>query len=215
MVFWGYAGILFRIPVFFLILHKKEMIDNLNQQIEALIFASEVPITYDVLKTCIDTTFEIDCSNDDLIISIEQIRKKYQHESYAFELAEISGGFAFLTKALYFDVVATLLKLNSKKKLSQAAIETLAITAYKQPISKSELESIRGVSCDYSIQKLLEKELVEIKGRSETPGKPLLYGTTLKFMDYFGIKSMSDLPKTKDFKEPEQEIGTTIADETI
>jgi segregation and condensation protein B len=189
------------------------MIENLNQQVEALIFASEQPITYEVLKHCIDITFEIDCSSDDLIISIEQIRKKYQDESYAFELAELSGGFAFLTKSVYFDVVASLLKLNSKKKLSQAAIETLAITAYKQPISKSELESIRGVSCDYSIQKLLEKELVEIKGRSETPGKPLLYGTTSKFMDYFGIKSMNDLPKTKDFKEPEQEIGTTIVEE--
>jgi segregation and condensation protein B len=79
--------------------------------------------------------------------------------------------------------------------------------SYKQPVSKTELENIRGVSCDYSIQKLLEKELVTILGRAETPGRPLLYGTTEKFMDYFGIKSLKDLPKPKDFRTPDSEVG--------
>jgi len=86
-------------------------------------------------------------------------------------------------------------------------METLAIIAYKQPVTKSELEEIRGVSCDYALQKLLEKELVLITGRSESPGRPLLYGTSDKFMDYMGIRSLNDLPRPKDFKETENVIG--------
>jgi len=107
------------------------------------------------------------------------------------------------------------LRQTTKKRLSQAALETLSIIAYKQPVSKNELEQIRGVSCDYSIQKLLEKELIEIAGRSEAPGRPLLYRSSQKFMDYFGLKSLRDLPKTKDFKEPESEIGEPTAIEEI
>ena len=103
------------------------------------------------------------------------------------------------------------LRQATKKRLSQAAMETMAIVAYKQPVSKSELEEIRGVSCDYAIQKLLEKELVIISGRSEGPGRPLLYGTSDKFMDYMGINSLNDLPKPKDFKEAENSIGDTPA----
>ncbi|HEX5626122.1 MAG TPA: SMC-Scp complex subunit ScpB, partial [Saprospiraceae bacterium] len=88
-----------------------------------------------------------------------------------------------------------------------AAMESLAIIAYKQPISKSEVEQIRGVNSDHSIQKLMEKELIEIVGRSEGPGKPILLGTSQRFMEYFGLKSMADLPKLKDFATAEQAIG--------
>ena len=97
--------------------------------------------------------------------------------------------------------------MTTKRRLSRSALETLSIVAYKQPVTKSDLEKIRGVSCDYSLQKLLEKELITITGRSEAPGRPLLYATSDKFMDYFGLKSLKDLPKPKDFKEPESEIG--------
>ena len=103
--------------------------------------------------------------------------------------------------------MGTYLRQTTKKRLSQAALETLAIIAYKQPIAKNALEQIRGVSCDYALQKLLEKELIAIAGRSEGIGKPLLYATSEKFMDYFGIKSLQDLPKLKDFKEIENTIG--------
>ena len=91
--------------------------------------------------------------------------------------------------------------------MSTSALETLAIVAYKQPITKSEVEQIRGVNCDYAIQKLLEKELIEIKGKADTVGKPLIYGTNDKFMDYFGINSLNDLPTPKDFRQEENEIG--------
>ena len=86
-------------------------------------------------------------------------------------------------------------------------LETLSIIAYKQPLTKGDVEQIRGVSCDYSLQKLLEKELIEIKGKSEGIGRPLIYGTSQKFMDYFGINSILDLPQPKDFSQPEHHIG--------
>ena len=123
------------------------------------------------------------------------------------ELVEIAGGYQFLTKGAYHNTVAIHLKQTTKKRLSQAALETLALIAYKQPVIKSELEEIRGVSCDYALQKLLEKELVFIAGRSDGPGRPLLYGTTDKFMDYLGINNIQDLPKPKDFKEIENTVG--------
>ena len=139
--------------------------------------------------------------------AIGHIRAQFQHDDFAFELIEIAGGYQFLTKGAYHNTVAVHLKQTTKKRLSQAAIETLAIVAYKQPVSKSELEEIRGVNCDYALQKLLEKELVMITGRSEGPGRPLLYGTSEKFMDYMGINSLQDLPKLKDFKEVENTVG--------
>ena len=146
--------------------------------------------------------------------AIDALIEKYQSEEFAIEMVEISNGFRFMTKGAYYNTVATYLKQSTKKKLSKAALETLSIIAYKQPVIKSELEKIRGVSCDYSIQKLLEKELIEIEGRSDGPGRPLLYATSEKFMDYFGLKSIEDLPKTKDIATPENSIGEeTIVEE--
>ena len=103
------------------------------------------------------------------------------------------------------------LKLKSKKSLSRAALETISIIAYKQPLSKLEIEQIRGVNSDYAVSKLLEKELIAITGRSDKPGRPLLYGTSAKFMDYFGINSINDLPKLADFKPENNEIGEPVS----
>ena len=122
-------------------------------------------------------------------------------------MLEIAEGYQFLTKGAYHNTVGTLLKQKTRKRLSRAALETLAIVAYKQPVSKSEIEKIRGVNSDYALQKLLEKELVSIVGRSEGPGKPLLYGAGDKFMNYFGLKSIKDLPQPKEFKDPDNLIG--------
>ena len=123
------------------------------------------------------------------------------------ELVKSGGGYQFLTKPAYQASIGILLKQQSKKRLSNSALETLSIIAYKQPVTKSEAEQIRGVSCDYSIQKLLEKELIEIKGKSEGVGRPLLYGTSQKFMDYFGINDLKELPTPKDFSTEENSIG--------
>ena len=109
-----------------------------------------------------------------------------------------------MTKPEYHDIIGTWLKNQSNKKLSTASLETLSIIAYKQPVTKSEIEAIRGVNADYTVQKLLEKELCEIIGRDEGPGRPLLYGTTDKFMNYFGLKDITDLPKLKEIENDEE-----------
>lgn len=181
--------------------------DFLKQHIEALIFAAPSAIPFAEIQSVLQESFQTEVSTEIIELALEQIRSTFLQEQFAFELVEIAGGYQFLTKGAFHNTVSIHLKQTTKKRLSQAALETLAITAYKQPVSRSELEEIRGVNCDYALQKLLEKELVVIVGRSEGPGRPLLYGTTEKFMDYMGIKSLKDLPKTKDFKEVENAIG--------
>jgi segregation and condensation protein B len=188
----------------------------LKQHLEALIFASPQPVALAELKAVVDEALQADVSEGELLAALERTFEQYRGEAYAFELVEIAGGYQFMTKGAYHNTVAIHLKQTTKKRLSQAALETLALVAYKQPVSKSELEEIRGVSCDYALHKLLEKELVMITGRSDTPGRPLLYATTDKFMDYLGLKTLADLPKPKDFKEVENSIGEApAAEETL
>jgi segregation and condensation protein B len=188
----------------------------LKQHLEALIFASPQPVALAELKAVVDEALQADVSEAELLAALERTFEQYRGEAYAFELVEIAGGYQFMTKGAYHNTVAIHLKQTTKKRLSQAALETLALVAYKQPVSKSELEEIRGVSCDYALHKLLEKELVMITGRSDTPGRPLLYATTDKFMDYLGLKTLADLPKPKDFKEVENSIGEApAAEETL
>ncbi len=187
---------------------KQLIMNHLAQHIESLIFVSESPVTRKELKSCLEETFAAEVHHTDLDLGLTQVIDKYKSEIYSFEIAEISGGYQFLTKGAYHNTVGTYLKQKNKRKLSKSAMETLAIIAYKQPVTKSEIEKIRGVSCDYTIQKLLEKELVAIAGRSEVPGRPLLYVTSDRFMNYFGINSIKDLPKLKEFKPADSEIGT-------
>ena len=151
--------------------------------------------------------FEADVPEKDITSALEQIQEKYAAEEFPFEVAKTGGGYQFLTKPSYQSSIGILLKQRSKKRLSTSALETLSIIAYKQPVTKSEMEQIRGVNCDYSVQKLLEKELIEIKGKSDSLGRPLLYGTSDRFMDYFGINDLKDLPTPKDFATEENEIG--------
>jgi len=181
--------------------------DQLAQHIESIVFVSESPISFKEIKSCLEETFETKFKKPALEKAIEELKEKYQAAHFSFEFLEIAGGFQFLTKPAFHNSVGTLLRQNNKRRLSKAALETLSIIAYKQPVVKSEMEKIRGVSCDYSVQKLLEKELIAIVGRSEAPGRPLMYGTSDKFMDYFGLKNLEDMPKPKDFKEPDNEIG--------
>jgi segregation and condensation protein B len=145
---------------------------------------------------------------EDVTSAVAALQEKYISDEFSFSIDHVGGGYQFLTKPSYQVGISILLKQRSKKKLSTSAVETIAIIAYKQPISKSLIEQIRGVNCDYAIQKLLEKELIEIKGKAETAGRPLLYGTSSKFMEYFGINSLKDLPQPKDFATEENSIGT-------
>ncbi len=191
--------------------------DHLEQHIESLIFTSDSPITVDEIRNCLKDSFDTKFKKGPIEKALVGLQEKYQQAHFSFELIEIAGGFQFLTKTSYHNTVGTYLKQKTKKRLSKAALETLSIIAYKQPVIKSEMEKIRGVSCDYAVQKLLEKELVSIVGRGDGPGKPLQYGTSTKFMDYFGLKNIEDLPQPKDFREPDNEIGekAPIDEDTI
>lgn len=151
--------------------------------------------------------FEANVPEKDIKQAIHLIKEKYSEDEYSFEISHTSGGYQFLTKPAYQASIGILLKQQSKKRLSTSALETLSIIAYKQPVTKGQMEQIRGVNCDYSVQKLLEKGLIEIKGKSDNIGRPLLYGTTGQFMEYFGINEISELPTLKDFGTEENVIG--------
>ncbi|MEI8279372.1 MAG: SMC-Scp complex subunit ScpB [Bacteroidota bacterium] len=174
-------------------------IEQLMPHVEALIFASERPLTQMEMIEMLGQALEEIIEGERISTCVDAIREKYEAEYYPFQLREIGGGYQFLTKTAYHKTVLQLNGDKHIKKLSAAAMETLAIIAYKQPITKSEIEYIRGVSADYSMQKLLEKELIVITGRNENAvGKPLLYATSKNFMDYLGINNPGELPQLKD-----------------
>ena len=184
--------------------------------IEALVFASDKPLTALEVTEYVNNALgfiEDRASLDQVEFAIEGIKEKYDSEFYAFELKQSGGGWQFLTKPEYHKTVALINGDKFIKKLSTASLETLAIIAYKQPITKSEIESIRGVNCDYAVQKLLEKDLVIISGRNEDAvGKPLIYATSKSFMDYFGINSADELPKISEVLMEQFEKATSVSD---
>lgn len=196
-------------------MHRQQVVTTLTNiimtepelYIEALIFASEQGIRIEEIIYCLQATAERDFTVDEIKGYLKQIQQKYSDDNFAIELVNISNGYQFLTKKNYHPVISLLQLQRSKKKLSQAALETLAIIAYKQPVTKIEVEQIRGVNCDYSIQKLLEKELIAIIGKSESVGKPILYGTSPLFMDYFGINNIQELPHIKELTDNSVSIG--------
>jgi segregation and condensation protein B len=185
--------------------------------IEALIFASDKPLAISELVELVNSALgfiEDRATEEQVEAAVHAVKEKYDAEFYAFGLVESGGGWQFLTKPEFHKTIAQLNGDKFLKKLSVASIETLSIIAYKQPVTKSEIELIRGVNCDYAVQKLLEKELVVISGRKEDAvGKPLLYSTSKNFMDYFGINSASDLPKIKEVLDNEIVEATRIEKE--
>jgi len=175
--------------------------------IESLIFTSSKPLHINDISQTLSVHFDTKIKEEDLLKSLEGLKEKYKDPKYSFEIIEIANGFQFMTKGAYYPVVGQFLKLESKKKLSRSALETLAIISYKQPMTRSQIEAIRGVNCDYAVQKLLDKELIVMTGRAEGPGRPLLYGTTEKFMNHFGLKNLKELPQLKEFELEENSIG--------
>ena len=151
--------------------------------------------------------FEAEVPAKDIAKALATIDEKFSQEQFSFELVRSGGGYQFLTKPAYQASISIMLKQQSKRRLSTSALETLSIIAYKQPVTRLEMEQIRGVNCDYSVHRLLDKGLIEIKGKAETVGRPILYGTSDQFMDYFGINDIAELPTPKDFTHPENEIG--------
>ncbi len=195
-------------------------ISTLIQHIEALIFASDKPLTTSEITELLNNAFSIFDEKIELEkveTAVQGIVEKYSAEFYPFEVKLSGGGWQFLTKKEFHKTVAQLNGDKFIKKLSAAAMETLSIVAYKQPVTKGEIESIRGVNADYAVQRLLEKELIVISGRNEKqPGQPILYSTSNNFMDYFGINSAADLPSIKEvladqFIEPTQIRNTEFS----
>ena len=177
-------------------------IEQLMPHVEALVFASERPLTQIEMTEILGQALETVIESERIATCLDAIKEKYDAEYYPFQLKEIGGGYQFLTKKAFHKTVIQLNGDKHIKKLSTAAMETLSIIAYKQPITKSEIEYIRGVSADFSIQKLLEKELIVISGRNEDMvGKPLIYNTSKNFMDYLGINSPAQLPQLKDITD--------------
>ena len=185
--------------------------------IEALIFASDKPLANNDILELLNTALafiEDRATADQVEAAVQAIQEKYDSEFYAFEVVQSGGGWQFLTKQEFHKTIAQLNGDKFLKKLSSAAIETLSIIAYKQPVTKSEIELIRGVNCDYAVQKLLEKDLVVIAGRREdSVGKPLIYTTSKSFMDYFGINSPNDLPQIREVLAQEIIEATQVSKE--
>ncbi len=147
--------------------------------------------------------------------AVELLNTSYESSGRAFRLIEIAGGYQFSTRAEYSEYVARLFKEKSRRRLSGAALESLAIIAYKQPVSKNDIENIRGVNCDEVLKSLLEKNLVTITGRAESVGRPLLYGTTIDFLRHFGLPRIQDLPRPREIDElmKEESVRATTLEE--
>lgn len=192
-------------------------IEQLMLEVEALIFGSDKPlhltdITAIMVQGREENTEEI---KDKIQSTLQAIVEKYAADFYPFEVKQIGGGYQFLSKQEYYPTLAKLNGEKYTKKLSTAAMETLAIIAYKQPITKGDIEHIRGVNSDYSVQKLLEKELVVISGRQEDMvGKPLLYTTSKSFMDYLGLNTLEELPRLSEIITSEM-MDPTSAQEAL
>jgi segregation and condensation protein B len=147
--------------------------------------------------------------------AVEQLNAQLEETVRPYRIVEIAGGYQFATRSEYAEYVSRLFKEKSRRRLSGASLETLAIIAYKQPVSKQDVENIRGVNCDEVLKSLLEKNLITITGRSESVGRPLLYGTTTEFLRHFGLHSVSDLPKPRELEElmKEEAVKATTLDE--
>lgn len=177
-------------------LHAAKRAD-LRQQFEALIFASDEALPPKTIRTALGEKI----SDAELDALATELNAEYEQSGRTFRVHHLGGGYRFLTEKQFHGVVQNLMQPKLQRRLSQSALETLAIIAYKQPLSKAEIEAIRGVNADYVIRALLEKQLVEVSGRSEAVGKPLLYRTTKEFLDYFNLSAIGDLPKPREISE--------------
>jgi segregation and condensation protein B len=172
------------------------MTDKMKNIIEALLFASDMPLTIQKLKEILEVN-----SIKDIRKGLDKLEEHYAKTDSAMRIIEVAGGFQIVSKEDYSAYVQKLYKGRQASRLTQRALETLAIIAYKQPITKHEMENIRGVNVDGVVKTLLERNLVSIEGREKAPGNPLLYGTTKYFLEYFGLNSLDALPKLKEIDE--------------
>ena len=166
--------------------------------LEAVLFAADEPISPQKIAEILATT-----GVKEIREHIEQLNQKYEQMQCSFRIESIAGGYQMLSLPRFNPWLRKLIKVRSETKLSPAALETLAIIAYKQPILRVDIEAIRGVAAGEMVRQLIEKGLVKIVGRADEPGRPLLYGTTKKFLEIFGLNTLNDLPSAQDLKKPD------------
>lgn len=169
-------------------------IEYIKGAVESILFVSDKPVTADQFKQVIE-----EASSSDIEKIIGLLKEDYAQKMGGITIAEIAGGYQMLSNPSYASYIRAFYKTRTKEKLSRPSLETLAIIAYKQPVSRADIEIIRGVNSDGVMAHLLSKALVKIVGRKEVPGRPFLYGTTKEFLEYFGLKSLEDLPKLEEF----------------
>lgn len=169
---------------------------NIKRALEALFFASAEPLSIKKLRQIIEIKYPVD--NKALTTLIAELQEEYTARDSAFHIDEIANGFILRTKAEFSPFIEQLIKQKKPSMLSQSLVETLAIIAYKQPITKAQIEEIRGVDCSHHIYQLIEKKLVQVNGKLDAPGRPSLYATTEEFLIHFGLKNLKELKKTMD-----------------
>lgn len=164
--------------------------------VEALLISSDSPLTQQKLKSCLEEGHHINLDR-----AVETLNKEYEAENRSFYILKIANGYQIVTHKKYETVIRRHIHRSMRTRLTYAALETVAVIAYKQPISKPEIERVRGVNCSGVINTLIERQLVTIQGRADAPGRPLLYGTTEDFLRYFGLNSPGDLPRARELNE--------------
>lgn len=185
---------------------RGEQPTTLKQITEALLFATDEPLSVRQMIEIFDEFSAVDLPqkriNEHVFLEIiEQLNKEYEETGRSVHIVKVAGGFQFATLPQFAPWLGKMMKERSKRKLSVSALESLAVIAYKQPVTKPEIESIRGVNADYVIRSLLERNMITIVGRAATPGRPLLYGTTREFLKHFGLNDLSELPKPREIEE--------------
>ena len=174
--------------------------------VEALIFAAEEPLSLSQIRSIyqgenLRNAESRQIEPETIRQIVTDLNKEYSRQDRPYRIVQIAGGYQFATSSEYAEWLGKLYKEQGRRKLSQSGVETLAIIAYKQPITKAEIEKIRGVNCDYVLKTLLEKELLTVTGRAESVGRPLLYGTTREFLKHFGLNDITDLPRPREIEE--------------
>ncbi|MCM8796873.1 MAG: SMC-Scp complex subunit ScpB [Candidatus Omnitrophica bacterium] len=184
--------------------------DNLKAVIEALLFASDKPLTIEQIRKVLD--------NLDVGVvrrTVEELRADYVQSNKGMQIIEVAGGFRMVTAPGFAPFLKKLFKERHVERLSRPALETLAIIAYKQPITKQEIELLRNVSVDGLISNLLEKGLIRICGRKKAPGRPYVFGTTRQFLECFGLRSLEELPKMDGIPSLPSSTGQSEIDEMV
>lgn len=178
-----------------------EMASSFDAAVESLIFASDEPISIGEIARAWSESMGMDAPDEATIrASVDRINAELDGAERPYRIEEWGGGFRFATRKEVAPFLRALFVTDRQRKLSRTLMETLAIMAYRQPVSRSEIEFIRGVDCDYALRKLLEYGLIDVVGRSERVGRPLLYGTTPRFLELFGMSAIDDLPNLRELE---------------